>query len=167
LASAAGARVLAIARRPFALGVAKTMGAAETIPFEENWRVADRVKELTGGALCPVVVEAVGKQEALDLAGELTGERGRLIIAGYHQDGLRQVNLQQWNWRGIDVINAHERDEAVYLSGIRSAVDAVASGALDPAPLYTHAFPLERLGEALDATRDRPDGFLKALVVFR
>ncbi len=25
-------------------------------------------------------------------------------------------------------------------------------------------FPLARLGEALDATRDRPDGFLKALV---
>jgi threonine dehydrogenase-like Zn-dependent dehydrogenase len=156
LASAAGARVLAIARRPFALDVAKTMGAAETIPFEENWRVADRVKELTGGALCPVVVEAVGKQEALDLAGDLTGERGRFIIAGYHQDGLRQVNLQQWNWRGIDVINAHERDEAVYLSGIRSAVDAVSSGALDPAPLYTHAFPLERLGEALDATGTGP-----------
>jgi len=43
-------------------------------------------------------------------------------------------------------------------------VDAVASGRLDPAPLYTHSFPLQRLGEALDAARDRPDGFLKALV---
>ena len=41
-------------------------------------------------------------------------------------------------------------------------MDAVASGRLDPAPLYTHVFPLDRLGEALDATRDRPDGFLKA-----
>ena len=40
----------------------------------------------------------------------------------------------------------------------------LASGRLDPSPLYTHAYPLERLDEALDATRDRPDGFLKALV---
>ena len=47
---------------------------------------------------------------------------------------------------------------------IREAVDAVASGRLDPRPLYTHAFPLDRLGDALDATRDRPDGFLKAYV---
>ena len=39
-----------------------------------------------------------------------------------------------------------------------------ASGALDPSPLYTHTFPLERLGQALDMTRDRPDGFVKALV---
>jgi threonine dehydrogenase-like Zn-dependent dehydrogenase len=43
-------------------------------------------------------------------------------------------------------------------------VDAVASGRLDPTPLYTHTFPLGRLGDALDATRDRPDGFLKAWV---
>ncbi|HEX8905042.1 MAG TPA: hypothetical protein VF771_09395, partial [Longimicrobiaceae bacterium] len=63
-----------------------------------------------------------------------------------------------------DVINAHERDPRVYVDGIRAGVDAVASGRLDPRPLYTHTFPLERLGDALDATRDRPDGFLKALI---
>ncbi len=75
--------------------------------------------------------------------------------------------MQLWNWRGLDVINAHERDPAVYVQGIREAVDAVSEGRLDPTPLMTHEFPLERLGEALDATRDRPDGFLKALVTFR
>jgi threonine dehydrogenase-like Zn-dependent dehydrogenase len=107
----------------------------------------------------------VGKQWPLDLAAELTRERGRLVVAGYHQDGPRQVNMWLWNWRGLDVINAHERDPKVYLRGIREAVEAVASGRLDPAPLYTHRYPLESLGEALDATRDRPDGFLKALVV--
>ena len=123
------------------------------------------MRELTGGAFCDCVIEAVGKQWPLDLAAELTRERGRLVVAGYHQDGPRQVNMQLWNWRGLDVINAHERDAAVYVQGIREAVEAVASGRLDPGPLYTHTFPLDRLGEALDATRDRPDGFLKALVV--
>jgi threonine dehydrogenase-like Zn-dependent dehydrogenase len=73
--------------------------------------------------------------------------------------------MQLWNWRGLDVINAHERDPKVYLSGMQAAVDAVASGDLDPTPLYTHRFPLERLGEALDMTRERPDGFVKALVM--
>jgi threonine dehydrogenase-like Zn-dependent dehydrogenase len=89
-----------------------------------------------------------------------------LVIAGYHQDGLRQVNMQAWNWKGIDVINAHERDPAVCLRGLREAVDAVASGRIDPMPLYTHSFPLERVGDALDATRDKPDGFVKALVTY-
>jgi threonine dehydrogenase-like Zn-dependent dehydrogenase len=164
LASDAGAKVIAISRRPFSLDVARRMGAAETVPMEDHTAIIEAVKGLTGGAFCERVIEAVGKQWPLDLAGELTGERGKLIVAGYHQDGPRQVNMWLWNWRGIDVINAHERDPKAYAQGIRDAVEAVASGRLDPSTLYTHRYPLERLGEALDATRDRPDGFLKALV---
>jgi threonine dehydrogenase-like Zn-dependent dehydrogenase len=45
-----------------------------------------------------------------------------------------------------------------------AGLEAVAAGVLDPSPLYTHTFPLDRLGDALDATRDRPEGFMKALV---
>jgi threonine dehydrogenase-like Zn-dependent dehydrogenase len=165
LATDAGARVIAISRRPFSLDVARDFGAAEVIPMEDHGVIIGQVKELTGGAFCDRVIEAVGKQWPLDLAAELTRERGRLIVAGYHQDGPRQINLWLWNWRGLDVINAHERDPKIYLQGMREAVDAVASGRLDPRPLYTHRFPLERLGDALDATRDRPDGFLKALVI--
>jgi threonine dehydrogenase-like Zn-dependent dehydrogenase len=164
LASEAGARVIAVSRRPFSLEVARAMGAAETIPMADHEGIIGAVKELTGGAFCDRVIEAVGKQWPLDLSAELTRERGRLVIAGYHQDGPRQVNMQLWNWRGLDVINAHERDPEVYMAGIRAAVAAVTSGRLDPRPLYTHVYPLERLGEALDATRDRPEGFLKALV---
>ena len=92
------------------------------------------------------MIEAVGQQWPLDLAGELTAERGRLVIAGYHQDGPRQVNMQLWNWRGLDVINAHERDPAVYLAGMRDAAEAVAGGRLDPGTLYTNTYTLEALG---------------------
>jgi threonine dehydrogenase-like Zn-dependent dehydrogenase len=167
LASAAGARVIAISRRPYSLAVARSMGAAETLAIDDGKRVVEQVSALTGGALCDRVIEAVGKQQALDLAAELTRERGLLVIAGYHQDGPRQVNMWLWNWRGLDVINAHERDPNIYVAGIRDAVDAVAAGRLNPAPLCTHSYPLTRLDEALNATRDRPDGFLKALVTFQ
>ena len=40
--------------------------------------------------------------------------------------------MQLWNWRGLDVINAHERDPQVYTDGIRAAAQAVAGGTLDP-----------------------------------
>jgi threonine dehydrogenase-like Zn-dependent dehydrogenase len=164
LATEAGASVIAISRRPQSLDLARRMGAAEGIPMEDHAAIIDQVRTLTGGRFCERVIEAVGKPWPLDLAGELTAERGRLIIAGYHQDGPRQVNMQLWNWRGLDVINAHERDPAIYLRGMREAIEAVSSGRIDPAPLYTHRFPLDQLGDALDATRDRPGGFTKALV---
>lgn len=164
LASDAGAHVIAISRRQSSLDLATSFGATETIVMDDHWAIIERVKQATDGRLCDRVIEAVGKQWPLDLAGELVREGGRLVIAGYHQDGPRQVNMQAWNWKGIDVINAHERDPAVCLRGLREAVDAVASGRIDPTPLYTHVYPLERVGEALDATRDKPDGFVKALV---
>ncbi len=164
LASDAGARVIALARRPFAQALARDMGAAEVLAMEDHNAVIGAVKEITAGAFCERVIEAVGKQWPLDLAGELTRERGRLVVAGYHQDGPRQVNMWLWNWRGIDVINAHERDPQVYVEGMHRAVDAVVAGRLDLDRLCTHRFPLEGLGDALNATRDRPDGFLKAWV---
>ncbi|PDS30635.1 MDR/zinc-dependent alcohol dehydrogenase-like family protein [Rhizobium phaseoli] len=166
LAASAGARVIAISRRPYSLDVARRMGATEVIPMDDHWRIIEDVRTLTDGTFCDCVIEAVGKQWPLDLAGELAKERGRLVIAGYHQDGPRQVNMQLWNWRGLDVINAHERDPAIYMKGIGEAIEAVRQGKIDPRPLYTHIYPLERLDEALNSTRDRPDGFLKALVQY-
>ncbi|MGH7201570.1 MAG: MDR/zinc-dependent alcohol dehydrogenase-like family protein, partial [Planctomycetaceae bacterium] len=126
LASAAGARVIAVSRRPFALDAARRGGAEETFALDDRHEVARRINQLTGGDGCDVVIEATGLQEPLDLAADVTRIRGRLVIAGYHQDGLRTVNMQHWNWRGLDVINAHERDPAVYIEGIRQGIAAVA-----------------------------------------
>jgi threonine dehydrogenase-like Zn-dependent dehydrogenase len=132
--------------------------------MKDHMRIIEEVIELTSGEGCDRVIEAIGEQWPLDLATELTRERGRLVIAGYHQDGPRQVNMQLWNWRGLDVINAHERDPRVYITGMREAVEAVAQGRLDPEPLYTHTFRLDQLDQAMEMMRDRPDGFLKALI---
>ena len=162
LAVRAGARVIAVSRRPYALHVARAMGASDGVALDEP--VSDRVAQLTGGRLCDVVVEAAGTQATLNVAGPLTRIRGRLVIAGFHQDGPRQVDMQLWNWRGLDVINAHEREPAVYLEGIRAAAAAVADGRLDPAPLYTHRFSLQQLDDAMQMATARPDGFMKALV---
>lgn len=165
LASRAGARVIAIARSPSALALAKRMGAADLVRMHDHWEVIEQVKQLTGGDFCQRVIECTGKQWPLDLAGELTGYGGRMVVAGYHQDGARQVNMQLWNWRGFDVINAHERDPAVNVRGLQEAVEAVASGRLDPTPLLTHRYTLAELNEALTACATRPDGFTKALIL--
>jgi NADPH2:quinone reductase len=162
LAVLAGARVVALSRRERALALARAYGAAETVPTEGGSAV-EAVKRLTGERLCDVVVEAVGSQAALDLSSELVREGGRLVVAGYHQDGRRTVDMWLWNWRGIDVVNAHERDPRVQREGVVAAAGAVAEGRLDPAPLFT-IFPLDRIGAAFEAMEERPGGFVKGLV---
>ncbi len=164
LANEVGARVIAVARRNSARQAAACMGADTCLALDDHGKIIAEVNELTGGTLCDVVIEATGRAWPLDLAAELTRVRGRLVIAGYHQDGPRQINMQLWNWRGLDVVNAHERDPLIYIEGMRAAVTAVAAGRLDPRPLYTHTLPLADLAGAFSLMRERPEGFMKALV---
>jgi len=157
-----GARVIALSRRPSSLQEARRRGAHEVVSLEDSHQAADRVQELTGGEGCPRVLEVTGAQTPLDVAGKISGVGGRLIIAGYHQDP-RSVDMQDWNWKGLDVINAHERDETRIVAGMQEAVAAVAEGAMDPFPLFTR-IPLTRLSQAFVLLENRPPGFFKALV---
>src|SRR5512140_321584 len=151
LAVRAGARTIAISRRAYSLTLARGIGAVEAIELAgDDIAIVRRVEQLTDGAGCDRVIELVGLQRPLDLAGKLCAVRGRLVIGGFHQDGPRQVDMLLWNWRGLDVINAHERESTAYVAGIAAAVEAVSSAWLDPAPLYTHRVPLARAGEAFE-----------------
>lgn len=165
LAKSAGAKVLALSRREFSLEAAKEAGADESILMDDHFRIIEKVKELTEESFCERVIEATGKEWPLNLSIELTAERGKLIVAGFHQDGMRNLNVQLLNWRGIDMISAHERDPRQYIKGIEAAIEAVEEGRLDPFPLFSHSFPLEEADRAFQHLTQRPDGFIKALII--
>ncbi|WP_416395433.1 MDR/zinc-dependent alcohol dehydrogenase-like family protein [Allohahella sp. A8] len=164
LAKQAGATVYALSRRESARALAETCGASATFDTEDWWGNAHKVVELTGGRGCERVIEVTGLQFALDTATEMVAEYGKLVIAGYHQDGLRQVNMQKWNWNAIDVINAHERDPQRYIEGIEAGVEATVSGRIRPQDLLTHSFELDELDLAFRQMTERPDGFVKGWV---
>ncbi|MDP0501770.1 MAG: zinc-binding dehydrogenase [Verrucomicrobiota bacterium JB022] len=166
LCARAGARVAAVSRRESALEFAKEYGAEFTVrDTGDGQDVTKQLHEWAGSQGVSVVIEATGAAGPIDLATNLLKERGRMVIAGFHQDGLRQVNLQQWNWLGLDVINAHERDPLIYLDGMKRAVELQALEGLDPRRLYTHTFALEDIQQAFETMHERPEGFMKALVL--
>lgn len=164
LAVDAGAHVVALSRRASARNLARKLGAEATFDTEDWWGNAQKVTELTDGRGCERVVEVTGMQFALDTATEMIAEYGKLVIAGYHQDDLRQVNMQKWNWRAIDVINAHERDPRRYIQGISEGIAATEQGRIRPQDLLTHRFGLDQLDTAFQMMVDRPDGFIKGWV---
>ena len=165
LAKSAGARVIAISRREFSLEATKGAGADEIILMDDHFRIIETVKRLTEEKFCERVIEATGKEWPLNLSIELTAERGKLIVAGFHQDGMRNLNMQLLNWRGIDMISAHERDSRQYIRGIEAAIKAVEEGKMNPFPLFTHSFSLEDSEKAFRHLTERPDGFIKALIL--
>ncbi len=166
LAKSAGANVIAISRRESALEIAELCGADVTLPMNDHWELVGKIKEMTQQRGAERVIECIGTQWPLDLANDVIAERGRLVIAGYHQDGPRTVNMQNWNWLGIDVVNAHERDPRNYVRGMQDAVDAVLAGRIDPTPLLTHSYSLDQLDLALNDVAERPGTFVKGTVLF-
>ncbi len=147
---------VALARRAESRSLALKLGAAAAYDF------ADVPPHLWDNF--PVVIEAAGAQESLDFASWLVAYGGRLVVAGYHADGSRTVNMQTWNWKGIDVINAHERDPAVSMRALRAGLDMVARRRIDVATLITDELPLDRAADAFARAEARTDGFVKVIV---
>jgi threonine dehydrogenase-like Zn-dependent dehydrogenase len=160
-------RVTAVSRRETGRAFAERAGAERVLTPEALRAEADAVGGFFDGGRYDVVIETAGKQEAIDQASKLVAEMGRLVLAGFHQDGPRTVDMQLWNWRGLEVTNAHEREPAKYAAGLRRAVEAVEAGELDPTPLITHRLPMHQLGRALRLAADRPESFVKAVVELR
>ena len=167
LAAGAGARVLAISRRDEALEHARSLGATATLSLDAHAGLALEASRRIGEGIDRLgferVVEAAGLQRTLDVASGLIGIHGRLVIAGFHGDGRRSVDMQTWNYRGIDVVSAHTRDPELFVDNMRAALGAIARGELHPDPLCT-AFPLDRITDAFDCLESRPSGFIKAIL---
>lgn len=158
-----GVNVIAVSRRESSLALAKGCGADATFNWDEKEQLQEYLSKAAPGG-SERVIECVGNQQALDLATELVSERGKIIIAGYHQEDLRHINMQIWNWKGIDVINAHERDEAVYKKGIEKAIEAIEEGRIDHKRLLTHEFSFDQLNEAMETLTEYPENFTKAYI---
>lgn len=165
LVASGTARVTAIDLREDARAAALASGADDAYdPGELPANLLDTTTRITDDRGFDVVVEASGTQPGLDLSTELVRPHGAISILGYHQ-GLRQVDLQTWNWKALDVVNAHVRDRGLLRESTRVGLEMIAAGRVDLGPLLTHRYRLERLDDAFEALRTKPPGFTKALVI--
>lgn len=166
LRQTAPARLIAIDTRTEALERAREFGADETfhpgdVPPEMLLTEWEKRKEETG---LDVVVEASGTQGGLTLAGDMTRQHGVLSILGYHQGGMRSVDMALWNWKALIVINAHERREGFLMDCIRRGIALAAAGKLNVASLVTHRFPLHEVDVAFQQLHVKPSSFTKATI---
>ncbi len=162
------ARIIAVDPRPEAREAALRFGADETYAPEA---VPARLKmtqwsQIGQGYGANVVFESSGTQGGLALAGQMVREHGVLSLVGWHQGGPRQVDVELWNWKAFDVINAHERRMDYLVDCMRRGLALVAAGKLDPTGLVTHRFSIDEVDMAFQALVDKPDGFVKAVIAF-
>jgi threonine dehydrogenase-like Zn-dependent dehydrogenase len=154
LAHSLARHVVAIDVREDARAAAIANGADEAREPSAALDLADEVE---------VVIEASGTAPGLDLATKLVRQHGILSILGFHV-GERRVDLETWNYKALDVVNAHVRDERLMRAGIETGVRLQAAGRIDAGELITHRFALDQVDDAFSALRDKPVGFVKSVV---
>jgi threonine dehydrogenase-like Zn-dependent dehydrogenase len=152
-------RLIAIDPRPDARAAAAQHGADDAISPER----AHDLSLTRGSSGYDVVIEASGTEAGLALATELARPHGSLAIMGYHQQA-RTVDMQAWNYKALNVINAHVRDVHRLRRSTQRALDLAAAGRINPASLITHRYTLANIDNAFADLERKPEGFVKGIV---
>jgi threonine dehydrogenase-like Zn-dependent dehydrogenase len=156
-------RVIVADTRPDALARAARLGATRTVDVRTE-SLADAVHAETGGAGADVAFEVTGNQAALQALGDVTRMSGKVAIVGFHQGGAREIPLAGWNWMAFEIVNAHFRDVATIMRGMRVAMRLLSSGRVALDDLVTHRFDLAAVNDAFAVAVEKPEGFVKATV---
>lgn len=143
LACAKGARVIAVGRSAAKLEKALELGAEVAVNAAEE-PVAERVREITGGAGAGVVFECVGTGETMGEASASLGRRGRLVFVGYSPDSftVHPIQLVVFEQKVMGSVGAT-------LNDLHEAVDLVERGVVRT--VVDRTLPLERFDSGLDA----------------
>jgi threonine dehydrogenase-like Zn-dependent dehydrogenase len=111
-----------------------------------------------------VVIEASGTAAGLQLAGDLVGLGGTLGMLGYHQSesGLRTIDMESWNYRGLTSVSMHHRDPRNLVQWMHRAQRLSAHGIVRPSELVDLRVALEDSPPYLSGTVPHPG--VKAVV---
>ncbi len=155
-----GAYVVAIDIRESALENAKKFGADEVYLVEE----AKKKFIGTGFKGFKVVMEWGEGDEALDLAVNLTAERGQLCVADYHTGGKRSVDVQQLGVKAIEMLNTHPREGWLSEEGAHNAVELLERGDWKYRDLPVKVFPMNQFDAAQAEQEEKYGKYAKSLI---
>jgi threonine dehydrogenase-like Zn-dependent dehydrogenase len=145
------------------LRMSPQMGATDTV-CSTGYEAVEAVRTILNGELPEVVIEAVGhKAQAFSDAVELTRPYGQILFFGVPATTIDAVPLRAAMLKNLTISTSLHPD---FERTFPLAMQWIAEGRVNLAPLITHRFPLEQLQTAYDTFRDRVDGALKVLVVF-
>ncbi|MGQ9629359.1 MAG: zinc-binding dehydrogenase [bacterium] len=153
------ARIFALDLLDWRLKRARELGADRTL--NASGRTPEEISRELGEV--DVVIEAAGVQPAIDIATSLVREHGRIVLVGYHLGGPRTVDVRMWNYKAIDVVNGHVRNDAEKLEAMKAGLRLMESGRLEVRSLVT-PYSLSDIGRAFGDVIEKKPGVFKAVI---
>lgn len=137
------------------LNIARKLGASITInPQKEN--VVEKVKELTEGVGCDIVLEASGHPAAVEQAIEMLRRRGRLMEFGvFAKKTCIDFSIIS-DIKELEIIGGHLGAYTYPL-----AIKYLAEGLVKTDDIVTHDFPLKEWRKAIDTSEKRLENAIK------
>lgn len=135
-------------------------GATHTVNIKQEGAV-DRLKGILGGPGADVVLECAGTRSALDLALEVIGQNGRLVIEGAH-DADELVPISPYRFlvcHGVSLIGVCGWKSPDFVQ----AIQLMSGGLVNVKPLITHFFKLDDWEDAFDMITRRKSKAIKVL----
>lgn len=155
-AKSLGARkVITIGRRDEPLDFANTVGIDCTVNSGKENALEEYLK-LTDGKGADVVLECVGRQEAINNAVLYAKKGGRVVLTGNPYGDITFKKDIYWKIlrNELTVTGTWNSSYKSTVNNWRETIAALESGSLDAAKLVTHRFRLEDYEEALAIVRD-------------
>ena len=146
------------------LAFGKQMGADVTVDANTA-DLRDAVMDTTGGRGADFVVEAVGCNDTFLASTRLAARDATVLWFGTpDQQAPLQLDYGTFFGKRLTAFSAFGSQGEPGLVSFRWAVDLIARGEIDVAPLLSHILPIDRIGEAFQIAYERRDGALKVSV---
>ena len=146
------------------LALAQRYGATDVInPREE--KLAERVRDITGGRMADFVVEGTGIPAVLNDAVDVLRGKGRLLVMGFPEEKGKEFDWRMVCLKGLSIEAAHPAASTDEFDDMRRAVTLLNNGVFHMDGVISHRFPLENIQGAFEALADKPADFVKGIVV--
>jgi threonine dehydrogenase-like Zn-dependent dehydrogenase len=122
------------------------------------------IRQITGGELADVVIEAAGEVASINLAIDLVRSCGDILFFGYPRGQTIQFNFDNLFHKCCHAHTIVGSSVEANQTSTRIALDVIASGQLDVSPLITHRVPFADVIDAYELHRTRGDKCLKIVI---
>jgi L-iditol 2-dehydrogenase len=156
-------RIIALDLQAHRLRLSQFYGATDTVHNREVDGVT-AVADITNGRLADIVVEASGEIAAINLAVDLVKDDGHILQFGVPRSLEVPYNYRHFFFKRLSLKGMVYATRDPGHACTHMALDLIASGAIDVAPMITHHFPFAKVLEAYELHRTYDEGAIKIVI---
>jgi 2-desacetyl-2-hydroxyethyl bacteriochlorophyllide A dehydrogenase len=164
-------RVIAVDLLERRLELSKQLGASHTVNAGTDDPIA-RIRELTGGKGCQVVIEVTGSSGVAASVPRACAERGRLVLLGMYS---APISFDYWDIYPLelDILSSRGAGPKIsdnafarwtWASTYRQTLDLMSRGRIRVSSLVTHRLPIKQIMQGYDALLHQPNETLKVIL---